>query len=183
MTTVIALVCIAVLVAVDQLTKHLVIANFAVGESMPIWDGVLNFTYVRNDGAVFGFLSGKGYIFNTVTVLIVLVGIALIVMRKIEPKLLKWAATLVVAGGIGNLIDRFRLNYVVDFIDVRCFGKLWTWVFNFADCCVVVGCLLILAYYTVDLIRDYKNKATPISNVTDEQACEVCDGEEPNAKA
>lgn len=183
MTTVIALISIAVLVAVDQLTKHLVIANFAVGESMPIWEGVLNFTYVRNDGAVFGFLSGKGYIFNTVTVLIVLVGIALIVMRKIEPKLLLWAATLVVAGGIGNLIDRFRLNYVVDFIDVRCFGKFWTWVFNFADCCVVVGCLLILAYYTVDLIRDYMNKATPISNMTEEQTCEVCDGEEPDAKA
>ena len=149
MTTVIALISIAVLVTVDQLTKHLVVANFAVGETMPIWEGVLNFTYVRNDGAVFGFMSGKGYIFNTVT------------------------ATLVIAGGIGNLIDRFRLSYVIDFIDVRCFGRFWVWVFNFADCCVVIGCLMILVYYTIDLIRDFKNKPTPVAEAT----------EEPDAKA
>lgn len=173
MTTVIALISIAALVAIDQITKHLVVTNFAIGETMPVWEGVLNFTYVRNDGAVFGFLSGKGYIFNTVTVLIVLVGIALIVMRKIQPNLLLWAATLVIAGGIGNLIDRFRLSYVIDFIDVRCFGRFWVWVFNFADCCVVIGCLMILAYYTIDLIRDFKNKPTPVAEAT----------EEPDAKA
>ncbi len=182
MTTVIALICMAALVAVDQLTKHWVIANFAVGETLPIWEGVLNFTYVRNDGAVFGSLAGKGYIFNTVTVLIVLAGIAMILLKKIEPKLLLTAATLVVAGGIGNLIDRFRFSYVVDFIDVRCFGRLWTWVFNFADCCVVIGCLLILCYYTIDLIRDYRNKSRAVAVVADERSVDT-DGDADDAEA
>lgn len=182
MTAVVSMLFVAVLVAIDQLSKYWILANFSVNESMPIWDGVLHFTYVQNDGAVFGSLSGKGYIFNTVTVLIVLIGIALILMKKIEPKLLLCAATLVIAGGIGNLIDRFRLKYVVDFIDVRCFGKLWTWVFNFADCCVVVGCLLILVYYTVDMIRDAKRKGRPASAAA-ETPLSVPDGGNPDEDA
>ena len=83
MTAFIALLCAALLVVVDQLTKYLVVSNLAVGDSVSIIDGILRFTYVRNDGAVFGSLSGKGYIFNTATILIVVIGIALIIMKKL----------------------------------------------------------------------------------------------------
>lgn len=159
MTAFIALLSAALLVVVDQLTKYLVVSNLAVGESVGVIDGILRFTYVRNDGAVFGSLSGKGYIFNTATVLIVVVGIVLILMKKLKPKILLWAATLVIAGGIGNLIDRFRLKYVIDFIDVYCFGEYWKWVFNFADCCVVIGCCLMIVYCVMDIINDYKSKS------------------------
>ncbi len=159
MTAFIALLCAALLVVADQLTKYLVVSNLAVGDSVGIIDSILRFTYVRNDGAVFGSLSGKGYIFNTVTVFIVVVGIALIIMNKIKPRLLLWAATLIIAGGVGNLIDRFRLKYVVDFIDVYCFGDYWKWVFNLADCFVVVGCFLMIAYCVKDMINEYRSKS------------------------
>ena len=79
MTALFALLAAALLVGADQLTKYLVTANFDVGQSRTVIDGVLELTYVRNDGAVFGSLSGKGYIFNTITVLVVVVGIALFI--------------------------------------------------------------------------------------------------------
>ncbi len=170
MTAFIALLCAALLVVVDQLTKYLVVSNLAVGDSVSIIDGILRFTYVRNDGAVFGSLSGKGYIFNTATILIVVIGIALIIMKKLKPRILLWAATLVIAGGIGNLIDRFRLKYVIDFIDVYCFGEYWKWVFNFADCCVVIGCCLMILYCVMDIINDYKSKAVAVVKEENEDA-------------
>lgn len=154
MIAVIAMLCAAALVAVDQVTKALVVSHLSLGESLPVWKDVFHITYVQNDGAVFGSLSGKGYLFNTVTVVIVVAAMALIVMNKLGSKWLTAATTLILAGGVGNLIDRFRLQYVVDFIDIRCFGRLWCWVFNFADCCVVVGCLMLLGYYLADWIRE-----------------------------
>ena len=103
-------------------------------------------------GAVFAYFYGEIFhIFNTVTVLIVLVGIALIVMRKIQPKLLLWAATLVIAGGIGNLIDRFRLSYVIDFID---FTLIDFAIFNVADSFVTVGAFMLMGYLIRDMIKE-----------------------------
>jgi len=153
----IALVVSALLVVIDQVTKFLVESNFqTVGETLPVIKGVLNFTYIRNDGAVFGSLSGKPYIFNTITVIIVTLGVVALLMGKIKGNWLIWTASLVIGGGIGNMIDRFRLKYVVDFIDVKLFGDLWVWVFNFADCCVVVGCIMLVIYFVADTVKDIK---------------------------
>ena len=161
----VALAVSAILAVIDQVTKLLVESNFnTVGETLPVIEGVLNLTYIRNDGAVFGSLSGKPYIFNTVTVIIVIAGIVALLMGKIKGNWLKWAASLVIGGGIGNMIDRFRLKYVIDFIDVKLFGNLWVWVFNFADCCVVVGCIMLIIYFIADTVKDIKqskqNKAS-----------------------
>lgn len=153
----IALLVSALLVVIDQVTKLLVESNFqTVGETMPIIKGVLNFTYIRNDGAVFGSLSGKPYIFNTITVIIVVAGVVALLLGKIKGNWLIWTASLVIGGGIGNMIDRFRLKYVIDFIDVKLFGNLWVWVFNFADCCVVVGCIMLVIYFIADTVNDIK---------------------------
>ena len=170
MTAVIAILCAAALVAVDQVTKALVVAHLGLGESVPLLENVLHFTYVRNDGAVFGSLPGKSYLFNTVTVVIVVAAIALIVLNKLGSKWLTAATTLILSGGVGNLIDRFRLKYVIDFIDVRCFGRFWCWVFNFADCCVVVGCLMLLGYYLADWIRESRSaKGKPLPTAETEE--------------
>ena len=158
---VVAFLCAAALIALDQVTKLLIVADLAVGESHPVWEGVLHFTYVRNDGAVFGSFSGMPYIFNTVTVLIVLAAIFLLVRNRLGSRWLTAAVTLILAGGVGNLIDRFRLGYVIDFIDVKCFGNLWVWVFNVADCCVVCGCLILLGYYLIDWYRERRDAKRP----------------------
>ena len=153
----VALAVSATLAVIDQVTKLLVESNFnTVGETLPVIEGVLNLTYIRNDGAVFGSLSGKPYIFNTITVISVGLGVAALLLGKIKGKWLIWTASLVIGGGIGNMIDRFRLKYVIDFIDVKLFGKLWVWVFNFADCCVVVGCIMLIIYFVADTVKDVK---------------------------
>ena len=154
----ISLAVAALLVVIDQITKLAIVAGFAVGESKVIIEGVLHFTYVRNPGAVFGSFSGQPYIFNTVTTVTVLAGIALLLAGKIKSTWLKCTAALIISGGIGNMIDRIRLQYVVDFIDVKCFGSLWTWVFNIADCCVVIGCLMFVAHTVWEIINDTKQE-------------------------
>ncbi len=154
----IALVVAMILVAIDQATKLAIAANFSVGESKAIIANVLHLTYVQNSGAVFGSFSGQPYIFNTITVLVVAAGIILLLCGKIKGNWLKWTSALIISGGIGNMIDRFRLRYVVDFIDVRCFGEYWVWVFNVADCCVVVGCMMLMAYFIYDFIKDIKTQ-------------------------
>ncbi len=162
MTALIALLCAAALVILDQVTKALTVSHLAVGESYPLWENVLHFTRVHNDGAVFGSFSGMPYIFNTVTVLIVLGAAYLLIRNKLGSRWLVAAVTLILGGGVGNLIDRFRLGYVIDMIDVKCFGDLWVWVFNVADCGVVIGCLILLGYYLIDWIRDVRaRKAAP----------------------
>lgn len=156
-----ALVVAALLVAIDQVTKLMVANNFKnVGDSVVIIDGVLNFTYVQNRGAVFGSLADMPYIFNTVTSVFVIAAIAALLMGKLKGNWLKWTASLVIAGGIGNMIDRLRLKYVIDFIDVKLFGNLWVWVFNFADCCVVIGGIMLIIYFIVDMIKDAKKAKT-----------------------
>lgn len=72
--------------------------------------------------------------------------------------------TLIVAGGIGNMIDRVRLGYVIDFLDFCAFPKLWKWIFNVADSCVVIGSGLLFLYLILDLIkanRESKNSSGP----------------------
>ena len=163
-----ALLVSAILVVIDQVTKLLVESNFQfVGETVPVIKGVLNLTYIRNDGAVFGSLSGKPYIFNTITVIIVVAGIVALLIGKIKGNWLIWTASLVIGGGIGNMIDRFRLKYVIDFIDVKLFGKLWVWVFNFADCCVVVGCIMLIIYFVLDTVKDVKKSKQQASGDQD----------------
>lgn len=166
----ISLAVAALLVAVDQVTKLLVAANFEVGESIPVIENVFHLTYVRNFGAVFGSFSGKPYIFNTVTVIIVAAAVVLLLAGKFKSNWLKWTAALIISGGIGNMIDRFRLKYVIDFIDVRCFGKLWVWVFNIADCCVVIGCIMLLIYFIVDTVRESREQNNKPSEKDNENA-------------
>ena len=82
----------------------------------------------------------------------------------------RWLIAAIYGGGVGNMIDRFRLKYVVDFIDVRCFGKLWVWVFNIADCCVVIGCIMLLIYFTLEMINDAKKKRADEKGTDDAEA-------------
>ena len=181
MTALIAFLCAAALVVIDQVTKGLIVSHFEVGQSLPLWENVFHFTYVRNDGAVFGSLSGMPYIFNTITVLIVLAAAFLLVRNRFASRWLTAAVTLILAGGIGNLIDRFRLGYVIDFIDVKCFGDLWVWVFNVADSCVVVGCFLLLGYYVIDWIKERRiAKTAPAASDPETESGE---GEEPHDQA
>jgi signal peptidase II len=125
-------------VALDHLTKFIIVRTLAEGESRPVLGGVLRLSHIRNSGAAFGSLRGL----SGVLVLAALVGVvafALVVVRNPEP-VTAIGAGLVAGGAAGNLIDRlFRPGGVVDFVDFR----FWP-AFNVADSAITIGAILLL---------------------------------------
>ena len=136
-----ALLALAI-VALDHLTKFIVVRTLAEGESRPLIDGVLRLSHIRNSGAAFGSLRGL----SGVLVLAALVGVvafALVVVRNPEP-LTAVGAGLVAGGAAGNLIDRLvRPGGVVDFVDFR----FWP-AFNVADSAITIGAVLLVWFGT-----------------------------------
>ncbi len=137
-------------VFLDQLTKYLLVHffHYQVGDSTPIVNGIFNITYVRNPGAAFGFLASASEqvrqpLFLYLPVLAV-VGLGYLIWKtKDHNKVLTLAYTMIVAGAIGNLIDRFRLGYVVDFLDFY-LGDAHFPAFNVADSTITIAAGLLL---------------------------------------
>lgn len=147
---------IAVCVALDQVSKWLAIVCLTDGESVNVIRGVFRFTYVENRGAAFGMLSDHRWIFMLVSC-VAIVGL-LIYLWKYAPnsKWVKAALSLVIGGGIGNMIDRIARNYVVDFLDFCAFPNLWPWVFNLADAFVCVGAGILLVWCLWALVKEFR---------------------------
>jgi signal peptidase II len=133
---------LAVLVLVaDQLSKIWVLQNFSLGESVELLP-VFNFTYARNYGAAFSFLGDAGgwqrWLFTAIAVVVTIV--LSVWLSRLKPSQLKLslALVLIVAGAIGNLIDRSLYGYVVDFLHV--YYQDWHYpIFNIADCAITIG--------------------------------------------
>jgi signal peptidase II len=135
-------------VALDQVTKSLVAANLAVGETRPVIGDVLRISHIRNEGAAFGMLQGVSGLLALAALVGIVVFAAVVVRRP--PPLTSFGAALVAAGATGNLIDRlFRDGGVVDFIDFR----FW-WSFNVADSAIAIGAVLLL-------IASFRESAAP----------------------
>lgn len=151
MTAVIYTIVIAILVAADQLTKRVVVNNMSLGESIPAIDGLLDWTYILNDGASFGMLGGKTALLLITTGIVMLVVAVALYSGKFDKHWTgRLSALLILSGGIGNCIDRvFNDGKVVDFIDICQIFEFPK--FNFADCCVTVGgvlfCIFVLFFY------------------------------------
>lgn len=118
---------------------------------------ILDLTYVENRGAIFGSMAGQTWFLVGVTSLILIIGFAVLFMTMKRSKLLTTALVLFLAGGIGNLIDRIRLSYVVDMIEIKLFKFA---VFNVADICVTVafGLLIIYAFFVEPKIEEKEKK-------------------------
>ncbi|TCO78968.1 signal peptidase II [Marinisporobacter balticus] len=134
---------VALLVILDQIAKYMVKNRFEVGESIPIIKDVFHLTYVQNIGAAFGILENQKIFFVMITVLVISGIIVFIRTQKNIHKIVLFSLSLIVGGAIGNLIDRVKLGYVVDYFDFR----IWP-VFNIADTSIVVGAIL-LSYYLI----------------------------------
>jgi signal peptidase II len=138
------------LVILDQLTKLAVLERFRLGESIPILAGFFNLTYIRNTGAAFGLLANADPAwrlpFFILVPVIALVAIAYIFRRVPEQDFrLSSALSLVIGGAVGNLIDRVRFGFVVDFLDFHWRYQYHFPAFNVADTaiCVGVGVLML----------------------------------------
>lgn len=162
-----ALIAIAVIL-LDQISKHFVCTNLKPVGSIPIIDGILNFTYVENTGAAFGILSDNRAVFMVISVLIIVLLSYIVVKFHGQSKLFDVCLGLIVGGGVGNMVDRAILGYVVDFIDF-CAFDFWKWVFNIADSAVVVGCILAIIFVIFD------KKAATIGQKADESQTEKTD--------
>lgn len=139
---IIFLVGIISLVAIDQLTKWLVVLKLKPIHDIPIIEGVFHLTYVENRGAAFGIFQGKHLMFIVITAIVVS-SVSIYYFQLPPGKEYHWmrlAFILLIAGAIGNVIDRLRFGYVIDFL----YFKLINFpVFNIADICVVVGVAIL----------------------------------------
>lgn len=142
------------LVAVDQAVKHWAITDLKGQAAIQLWPGVLELTYVENRGAAFGMLQNQRWLFTVLTLAVILALLYAYFRLGPDPKfrLTRICCIGVLAGAIGNLIDRLVLHYVVDMF----YFKLIDFpVFNVADCYVVVFGILfcLLALLQKDLLN------------------------------
>ncbi|HLR33864.1 MAG TPA: signal peptidase II [Tissierellales bacterium] len=137
---------IAVMILIfDQITKYLAVKHLKGKAVITIIDNMLEFSYVENYGAAFGILQNRKYFFIFMTSLVI-VAIFVILVNNYNylNKPMKVALAMLVGGSLGNLIDRIRLGYVIDFISVK-FGNSYNFpVFNIADSFIVIATILIV---------------------------------------
>ena len=127
----------------DMLVKNCIMKNLEPGESVTFIKGILDLTYVKNDGAAFSMLRGLRWELAAVTVVAVVVIFIAIFKKVARGPAEVWSLTAVAGGAVGNLIDRIRFGYVVDmfkttFVDFA--------VFNLADCFITVGGVVFCVY-------------------------------------
>lgn len=131
-------------VVLDQWTKALTVASIPLYSDVPFLDGLVHFTYVRNTGAAFSSFEGQQWLFALIFA--VFTGLIFYDFWKgsmpFKP-FERWCIAAIWAGGLGNMIDRVRLGYVVDMIEVE-FIRFP--VFNVADCFITCGCVLLIAH-------------------------------------
>ncbi len=135
------LLWIAAILALDQSTKLLALTQLEPYEKVKVLDRLLYFTLTRNPGGAFGILQDHGLLVMIVTAAISLGLLGVLLFTKLRDGQFKLGLAIIAGGALGNLLDRARLGYVVDFIDLR----FWT-VFNLADVAVVAGTALIFAH-------------------------------------
>lgn len=133
-----------VIVVLDQLSKLWVVGNIPLYTSVDAVPGLFHLTYVQNTGAAFSSLQGMRWLFVAVFVIITVAVIWEFWGRKLPFTTFdRWCIAAVYAGGLGNIIDRVRLGYVVDMIEV---DFIRFPVFNVADCFITCGCILLMVH-------------------------------------
>ena len=136
------IVLILILVGADQLSKYLIDSNMLEGETIPIINEFFHITYVKNRGIAFGMFQGKLDIISIATV-IAIVAIAYYLYKEKNKLSLveKMGFIYILAGAIGNMIDRVFRGFVVDMVDFR---GIWSYVFNLADVWINMGVIFVL---------------------------------------
>ena len=138
------LLTILLCVAADQAVKYYVVTHLSLYESAPLLPGLVELYYIRNTGGGFSILSGHTWLLTLLTAAVMVVVAVLLVRRTFPHPLAMWTLTAILGGGLGNLIDRVRLGYVVDMFNFQFMSYP---VFNVADILVVCGTIGFAAYY------------------------------------
>ena len=131
----------AMLIGLDRLTKWWAASNLKLGKAHPLIGEGIRLTRVHNAGGAFGAFPGSGAVFLAVSIAVSVVLFTVLIIRRNLSPLLRVGLAVLLAGAIGNLIDRLTNGYVLDFFEIRGFP-----VFNLADTCVTIGAGLIIIY-------------------------------------
>ena len=137
----------ALLVGLDQWSKYLTVQNISLGETKEFVPGFLSLTHLRNTGAAWSLLEGKMIFFYVITVIVSVVIIYLLIKNYKKSIWYSVGLSFVLAGAIGNFIDRVRLGYVVDMLQTDFMNFP---IFNVADSTLVVGVICIFIYLILD---------------------------------
>jgi len=143
------LIAILALVVLDQASKAAVDRTIPPGTAKPVIPGVLALAHVRNTGAIFGILSGssgRGVTYAMAFLSLFALGFVAYYFLRTPPsqKLSKWSLALILAGAVGNQIDRLARGHVIDFIDLSA-GRFHWPTFNLADSCISLGAVALVA--------------------------------------
>lgn len=142
-------------IAFDFITKKIVVANMDLFEEIPLINGVFHWKYIQNRGAAFGMLADRREVFLVIST-VAIIGMAVyLLFTRCDRMWWMIAVGMLVGGGIGNMIDRIALGYVVDFMYVALIDFA---VFNIADCFVCIGVGLLMYLSILDIVRDYKKE-------------------------
>ena len=158
------------IVAADQITKFMTVANIALYQDVEFIPGILGFTYVQNTGAAFSSFEGQQWLFALSFMIFSLVARMMIffllftagIVYEWKKKSMGfsrfeyWCIAAVYGGGLGNMIDRIRLGYVVDMLETKFMNFP---VFNVADCFITCGCILMmvsLIFFNKEFWKDGK---------------------------
>lgn len=130
----------ASVIVFDRVVKYLVVSNLNPWETIPVIEDIFHFTYVQNKGAAFSMWEGQWLVLEALPLAVIAAGLVLLFRkRKSWDKLMLASIAFICGGGLGNLIDRMSLGYVVDIFDFRVFP-----VFNIADIFICTGCGLMV---------------------------------------
>lgn len=167
----------AALIGIDQYIKYLVIEYLKPIEYYDVIEGLVRLRYVENTGAVFGSFATHTMLLTIFSLVLLGFTIFFLYTNKGKSKFMNICLMLMISGGIGNIIDRVRLHYVVDYIEPT-FVRFA--VFNFADCLITVGAFALIAYLLYDMIRDAKkaklHNTTDVDNIEKSEPFDTSDG-------
>ena len=142
-------------VVLDQVTKWLAVRYLMPMDTLPLWEDVLHLTYYENPGAAFGILTKSRWVFMVISTVAILAISYFLIRHRPENLWVRLSLGMIVGGGIGNMIDRVWLGYVVDFIDFRLINFA---IFNVADSFVTVGAGIMMVYLISDMIKETKKE-------------------------
>lgn len=146
-------IMIILIVAFDQITKYFASLKLADGSVAKFIPGVVQFKYAENTGMAFSILSGARWVFIALTVVVCVGVFYYLFSNRCKNLWLYWSLGVILSGGIGNLIDRIRFGYVVDFIEPTFVNFA---IFNIADCAVTCGAVVLVGYLLYDAFKDVK---------------------------
>ena len=138
-------------VIADQGLKSYIVSNYAVGEVHQIIPGILSFNYLQNDGAAWNILTGQMWLFYLISVVAIAVCLYFLFNKKYKNALFDVGLSFVLGGIIGNFIDRLRLKYVVDMLQL---DFVHFNIFNIADSAITIGVILIFLYLIIYADKD-----------------------------